>query len=90
LQLLIKEDRELSQALDAFLAQLEHYPDQFDESQLFTGEYARLLREEFRNHFINISRIMDCVGCDKCRLWGIKRINLEKNNLKKPKKNMGK
>jgi hypothetical protein len=31
---------------------------------------ARLLREEFRQHFWNISRIMDCVDCDKCRLWG--------------------
>ncbi|RXN01625.1 ERO1-like protein beta [Acipenser ruthenus] len=25
---------------------------------------------EFRLHFKNISRIMDCVGCSKCRLWG--------------------
>ncbi|KAK6014711.1 endoplasmic Reticulum Oxidoreductin 1 [Ostertagia ostertagi] len=32
--------------------------------------HARELREEFRSHFLNISRIMDCVGCDKCRLWG--------------------
>uniref|UniRef100_A0A3B4AD31 Uncharacterized protein n=1 Tax=Periophthalmus magnuspinnatus TaxID=409849 RepID=A0A3B4AD31_9GOBI len=27
-------------------------------------------REEFRLHFKNISKIMDCVGCSKCRLWG--------------------
>lgn len=27
-------------------------------------------QEEFRLHFKNISRIMDCVGCSKCRLWG--------------------
>ena len=27
-------------------------------------------RSEFRDHFRNISRIMDCVGCDKCKLWG--------------------
>ncbi|GAB1298759.1 ERO1-like protein alpha [Apodemus speciosus] len=26
--------------------------------------------EDFRLHFRNISRIMDCVGCFKCRLWG--------------------
>ena len=26
--------------------------------------------EEFKSHFRNVSRIMDCVGCDKCRLWG--------------------
>ena len=28
------------------------------------------MQREFRNHFRNISRIMDCVGCDKCKLWG--------------------
>ncbi len=27
-------------------------------------------QEDFKVHFRNISRIMDCVGCDKCRLWG--------------------
>jgi len=29
-----------------------------------------VLKEEFKEHFRNVSRIMDCVGCDKCRLWG--------------------
>jgi len=28
------------------------------------------LKNEFRERFRNVSRIMDCVGCDKCRLWG--------------------
>lgn len=38
---------------------------------MFTGgKQAAKLKEEFREHFRNISRIMDCVGCDKCRLWG--------------------
>lgn len=27
-------------------------------------------QEEFRLHFKNISKIIDCVGCFKCRLWG--------------------
>lgn len=31
---------------------------------------AHKLKEDFRLHFRNISRIMDCVGCFKCRLWG--------------------
>jgi hypothetical protein len=34
------------------------------------GQQAQKLKEEFRQHFRNISRIMDCVGCDKCKLWG--------------------
>ena len=28
------------------------------------------LKEDFRQRFRNVSRLMDCVGCDKCRLWG--------------------
>jgi ERO1-like protein beta len=33
-------------------------------------EDAAVLKEDFRNRFRNVSRLMDCVGCDKCRLWG--------------------
>ena len=29
----------------------------------------RLLKE-YQTHFKNISQILDCVGCDKCKLWG--------------------
>ncbi|TFY81352.1 hypothetical protein EWM64_g2663 [Hericium alpestre] len=42
----------------------------FDEGVLFRGENANVLKEEFKQHFRNVTRIMDCVGCDKCRLWG--------------------
>lgn len=28
------------------------------------------LKDEFRSKFRNISSIMDCVGCDRCRMWG--------------------
>ncbi len=28
------------------------------------------LKEQFMHKFQNISRIMDCVGCEKCKLWG--------------------
>ncbi|KAF9523998.1 endoplasmic reticulum Oxidoreductin 1-domain-containing protein [Crepidotus variabilis] len=42
----------------------------FDETVLFRGENANVLKEEFKTHFRNVTRIMDCIGCDKCRLWG--------------------
>jgi len=42
----------------------------FDETILFKGENANVLKEEFKQQFRNVSRIMDCIGCDKCRLWG--------------------
>ena len=28
------------------------------------------LKAEFRDKFYNITQIMDCVACDKCKLWG--------------------
>ncbi|KAF2869423.1 endoplasmic reticulum Oxidoreductin 1-domain-containing protein [Massariosphaeria phaeospora] len=45
-------------------------PDIFDETVMFQDPDSVALKEDFRNRFRNVSRIMDCVGCDKCRLWG--------------------
>ncbi|KAF2217515.1 hypothetical protein CERZMDRAFT_63676 [Cercospora zeae-maydis SCOH1-5] len=47
-------------------------PQIFDESVMFRDQTANgiSLKEDFRNRFRNVSRVMDCVGCDKCRLWG--------------------
>lgn len=45
-------------------------PEIFDESLMFKDAYALELKEDFKNRFRNVSRLMDCVGCDKCRLWG--------------------
>src|SRR5262249_33034822 len=46
------------------------HPQIFDESIMWKDPDALLLKEDFRNRFRNVSRLMDCVGCDKCRLWG--------------------
>jgi ERO1-like protein beta len=45
-------------------------PEIFDETVMFQDPSVIGLKEDFRNRFKNVSRIMDCVGCDKCRLWG--------------------
>ncbi|KAL8918015.1 MAG: hypothetical protein Q9208_007613 [Pyrenodesmia sp. 3 TL-2023] len=46
-------------------------PRIFDESIMFQDPHDAVdLKEDFRNRFRNVSRLMDCVGCDKCRLWG--------------------
>ncbi|KAK7563922.1 endoplasmic reticulum Oxidoreductin 1-domain-containing protein [Phyllosticta citricarpa] len=42
----------------------------FDESVMFADSAGMQLKEDFKQRFRNVSRIMDCVGCDKCRLWG--------------------
>lgn len=46
-------------------------PAIFDETTMFQDPIVSVdLKEDFRNRFRNVSRLMDCVGCDKCRLWG--------------------
>lgn len=48
----------------------EHPQPVFDESIMFRDDIASGLKDDFRNRFRNVSRLMDCIGCDKCRLWG--------------------
>lgn len=65
------EDKDTRLAVKDILNVVESFPNHFNESVMFNGGVkAQLLKEEFRQHFINISRIMDCVGCEKCKLWG--------------------
>ncbi|KAI2614847.1 endoplasmic oxidoreductin [Hypoxylon sp. NC1633] len=45
-------------------------PQIFDENLMFKNGEGPSLKEDFKNRFRNVSRVMDCVGCDKCRLWG--------------------
>lgn len=45
-------------------------PVPFHEGLMWTGEGSESLKQELQTNFRNISRIMDCVGCEKCRLWG--------------------
>ncbi|KAL1303997.1 hypothetical protein AAFC00_000441 [Neodothiora populina] len=68
------EDRRTKQMIIQLAEQLPAGSEIFDESVMFQDNYPEqtgiTLKEDFRNRFRNVSRIMDCVGCDKCRLWG--------------------
>ncbi|XP_035741954.1 ero1-like protein [Vespa mandarinia] len=65
------DDKETRLAIDDVLQIVQSFPEHFNETVMFSGGiHAQILKEEFRQHFRNISRIMDCVGCDKCKLWG--------------------
>ncbi|XP_076175933.1 endoplasmic reticulum oxidoreductin-1-like protein [Ptiloglossa arizonensis] len=65
------QDTDTRLAINNILSVIKSFPEHFNESVMFTGGVeAQLLKEQFRQHFRNISRIMDCVGCDKCKLWG--------------------
>lgn len=48
----------------------EACPIPFDEGRLWKGEGGSILFKELQTSFRNISAIMDCVGCDKCKVWG--------------------
>ncbi|KRY30427.1 Endoplasmic oxidoreductin-1 [Trichinella spiralis] len=67
-----ERDMETMDEVSRFVQTVEAFRNPFKESTLFQGNAnkAMTLKEEFRRHFLNISRIMDCVDCDKCRLWG--------------------
>lgn len=67
-----KQDLELKQVILDLVNKAKTCPVTFDESQMFTGDpkKAQQLKEEFRNKFKNITRIMDCVECERCRVWG--------------------
>ena len=50
--------------------QIASGPTIYDETLMFQDPDLSDLKSDFRNRFRNVSRTMDCVGCDKCRLWG--------------------
>ncbi|OMO65769.1 Endoplasmic reticulum oxidoreductin 1 [Corchorus olitorius] len=45
-------------------------PLPFDEAKLWKGQRGPELKQQIQAQFKNISALMDCVGCEKCRLWG--------------------
>lgn len=45
-------------------------PLPFDEAKLWQGQSGPELKQQTQKQFRNISALMDCVGCEKCRLWG--------------------
>ncbi|CAG5127373.1 unnamed protein product [Candidula unifasciata] len=66
------EDGDLKDGILDLLSVIRSFPDHYNEKELFKGNTMekKQLKAEFVQHFHNISRIMDCVECDKCRLWG--------------------
>ncbi|RCI02930.1 hypothetical protein CU098_012314 [Rhizopus stolonifer] len=64
------EDEKTRWMVQDLIKSTEACPSTFDEKSMFNGPDAVLLKQEFRDHFRNVSKIMDCVGCEKCRLWG--------------------
>ncbi|KAL4957863.1 endoplasmic reticulum Oxidoreductin 1-domain-containing protein [Aspergillus filifer] len=69
------QDQETKEKVSLLTSTLAERPQIFDENVMFQDPSAIDLKEDFRNRFRNVSRLMDCVGCDKCRLWGKLQVN---------------
>ncbi|WEW58424.1 endoplasmic oxidoreductin-1 [Emydomyces testavorans] len=65
-----EQDHETKRWVSGLSHTLASTPKIFDESIMFQDYGGIDLKEDFRNRFRNVSRLMDCIGCDKCRLWG--------------------
>ena len=66
----VSEDSATKAKVLALVNKAASAPPIFDESSMFADPSNTGLKQDFRNRFRNVSRMMDCVGCDKCRLWG--------------------
>uniref|UniRef100_A0A1A9UG52 Ero1-like protein n=1 Tax=Glossina austeni TaxID=7395 RepID=A0A1A9UG52_GLOAU len=68
---IVEEDEETKMAIKDLLSVIESFPSHFDEHALFSSSREGIkFKREFKEKFRNISQIMDCVGCDKCKVWG--------------------
>ena len=64
------QDFETKQKVLELADRVSDHPTTFDENVLFVEPQTLELKEDFKHRFRNVSRLMDCVGCDRCRLWG--------------------
>ncbi|KAJ1966027.1 endoplasmic oxidoreductin-1 [Dipsacomyces acuminosporus] len=65
-----KDDKAVKMLMPKVLKEVKRAGLVFDDGELFLGPNGRVLKNEFKQNFRNISKIMDCTGCEKCRLWG--------------------
>ncbi|KAF9969272.1 hypothetical protein BGZ65_012093, partial [Modicella reniformis] len=79
-------DRDIINSVNELVDLVKKCPPTFDETLLFQEGLdqhgqdrhhnhghvggVQALKNQFRDHFRNVTRVMDCVGCEKCRLWG--------------------
>ena len=67
----LAQDNDTKSKVLRLIDQAASGPAIFDENLMFQDPaVAGDLKDDFRQRFRNVSRLMDCVGCDKCRLWG--------------------
>ena len=58
--------------LNAITDKIGKFPHHFQESDLFKDEKLENhdLLQMFKTNFMKISELMDCLGCERCKVWG--------------------
>jgi len=64
------EDKKIIEDFEVFLNRVESFPDHFDETVMFQSGEGEELLASFKANFRNISLLMDCLGCERCKVWG--------------------
>jgi hypothetical protein len=66
------DNDEIKKLLNNLLENAQNFPEHFDEDQLFKDELLDnpAMLSEFKQKFYRMSEIMDCLGCDRCKVWG--------------------
>jgi len=65
-------DNQLKKLLEEVAGSVKSFPSQFDESELFKGETLenKEILKQYKQKFMEISEMMDCLGCERCKVWG--------------------
>lgn len=66
------KETEFKKYLEETLKNIEAFPSHFDESELFKDDTLETqeLRKNYKQKFMEISEMMDCLGCERCKVWG--------------------
>jgi len=72
LQGLDENGEDVRHLMEGTLKHIDSFPSHFDESELFKDESQekRELLKRYKENFMEISEIMDCLGCERCKVWG--------------------
>lgn len=68
----IDASEEAKQLISRIGRKLESFPHHFQETELFKDDKLDNpeLFEMFKTNFLKISELMDCLGCERCKVWG--------------------
>jgi len=66
------KDEEFRNLAEEVIKNIDSFPSHFDESELFKDETLenKEILKLYKQNFMEISEMMDCLGCERCKVWG--------------------